>query len=834
MRAVKWMIGLAGGAVLLLGAGMVALVLALDAGALTPRLVAAIEGATGRTAALGAVSLRPGLTPRLTVEGATLANLPGGSRPEMARIRRMEASLAVLPLLRGEVAFRSVTIDGADILLERLADGSENWALTPPARAATPAPAPAPAASTAPRRPIAIGELLLTDSRVTLPDPRLGTVVVERGRIDGFGEGGPVGIAARLALHGAAATLEAETGPLPAPPGAPWPLRGTLSFGANRLSAEGRLGESVVLAATLPEPAALLPLFAALVPDASLPPVLPPIEAALRLGPEFAPSDILLRLGAADLSPLVPGLALARLELRAPALDAAAELTAEGSRNGLAFRAALGLDAPGVLLPGAPEQPVRITGDITAAEAVAKLSGRIERPRSLSGATLELEVAVPDLAAFAPVLPGPPPLRDLRIEARLAAPGRVTGEIRIAPFRVTAPVIQAEGEVTLQPGWPVGLNGRIALARLDLDALMERVAATTQAPARAATHHAPASPPPAPAPAQADGRVIPDIPLPLDVVRAYRGRLDISADHLTVAGTDWRQVRGQLAMADGSARLTSFSAVTPGGPVHGEATLDAAAAPPAVTLNLRSQGPGIDLAALRRARQEATGIEGRAEIRLELSGRGATTRAVAATLTGEAGMAVVEGRLAHAGLLRLGPDLVGLIFPSIPREGLELRCLALRLSAHDGIARTQALMLETSAGRVDGVAAVNLRTEGLAARLMPDVSLLGVRVRAPVGIGGTLAAPRIGVDPGRAVGQMIGDTVANRLWRDPTVEWLRGQVTGSAPAGDCASQLRIARFGADGPVPPPQRVVPGVPRELQGTTQDLLRGLGGLLGGGRR
>lgn len=834
MRALKWAVGLVGGVALLLAGGMVALVVALDAGALTPRLVAAIEGATGRTATLGAVSLRPGLTPKLAVEGATLANLPGGSRPEMARIRRMEASLALLPLLRGEVAFGTITVDGADILLERLDDGSPNWALRPPPRDAAPGPAPAaPAEPSAPRRPVAIGELLLTDSQVTLPDPRLGTVAVERVRLTGVGGGGPVAIAARFTLHGTAAALEAETGPVPAPAEAPWPLRGTLTLGANRFSAEGQLGEPVALAASLPEPAALLPLVAALAPGATLPPVLPPVEASLRLGPALEPSDILLRLDAADLSALVPGLALARLDLRAPALDAAAEMTVEGSQNGLAFRAVLGLDAPGALLPAEPERPVAVTGEVAAAGAVAKLAGRIERPRLLAGVALDLQVTVPELAALAPVLPGPPPLRDLSIEARLVAPRGLAEELRIAPFRVAAPDVQAEGEVTLLPGRPVGLNGRVAAARLDLDALLERVAATTQPPpgTPAPADAPPAAPPPA---ARADGRVIPDIPLPLEVVRAYRGQLDLSADHLIVAGTDWRQVRGTLAMADRTARLAPFAAVTPGGPVRGDARLDAAADPPAIALNLRSEGPGIDLAALRRARQEATGIEGRAEIRLELSGRGATTRAVAATLDGEAGMAVVGGRIAQAGLLRLGPDLVGLLFPGMPREGLELRCLALRVSATEGAARTQALLLETSAGRVDGVAAVNLRTESLAARLLPDVTILGVRVRAPVGIGGTLAAPRVGVDPGRALTQAIGDTVANRLWRDPTVEWLRGQLSGSTPAGDCASQLRLARFGAEGPVPPPQRIVPGVPRELQGTTQDLLRGLGGLLGGGRR
>jgi AsmA protein len=335
------------------------------------------------------------------------------------------------------------------------------------------------------------------------------------------------------------------------------------------------------------------------------------------------------------------------------------------------------------------------------------------------------------------------------------------------------------------------------------------------------------------------------MPLPVALVRAHRGQIAFTADHLTLGGTDWRQVRGTLALADGVARLTNFAAVTPGGPVRGQTTLDAAADPPRLALALRSEGRGLDLAALRRARGEATGIEGRAEVVLDITGRGATTRAIAATLSGELGVAIIEGRIAQAGMLRLGPDLIRLLLPGMPQEGVALRCLALRMSAEDGMARSQALLAETSAGRIEGVLAVNLRTEALAARLLPDVTLLGIRVRAPVGIGGTLAAPRVGVEPGRALGQVIEDTVANRLWRDPTVEWLRGQVGGASPGGDCAAQLRLARMGAEGPVPPAERVIPVVPRELQGTTQDVLRGLGGiggavggaiggLLGGGRR
>ena len=122
----------------LAGGGVVALTYALDAGALTPRIVAAIEAATGRAATLGHVSIGLGLTPRVTIEDATLANIPGGSRPEMARIRHIEAHLALLPLLGGDIAFSRIAVEGADILLETAADGTPNWVSSPTPRDAAP------------------------------------------------------------------------------------------------------------------------------------------------------------------------------------------------------------------------------------------------------------------------------------------------------------------------------------------------------------------------------------------------------------------------------------------------------------------------------------------------------------------------------------------------------------------------------------------------------------------------------------------------------------------------------------------------------------------------
>ena len=159
--------------------------------------------------------------------------------------------------------------------------------------------------------------------------------------------------------------------------------------------------------------------------------------------------------------------------------------------------------------------------------------------------------------------------------------------------------------------------------------------------------------------------------------------------------------------------------------------------------------------------------------------------------------------------------------------------------------RSQALLLEGGFGRIDGDLAVNLRDETLAARLLPDIQVLGgVTLRTPIGIGGTLTAPRVGVEPGAALAQwppMPSPTGSGAAARWP------GSVARARPIAQ--AQLRLARLGQEGrlPVAAPAlvplvprelqgaaREVQGVVREVQGAAQDVLRGIGGLFGGGRR
>jgi uncharacterized protein involved in outer membrane biogenesis len=93
------------------------------------------EAATGRKLTLaGDVRLSIfTLTPSLAVDDVSFANAPWGSRPEMAKLKRLEAQVALMPLLSKQVQVQRFILVGPDILLETDAAGKGNWEFASPA-----------------------------------------------------------------------------------------------------------------------------------------------------------------------------------------------------------------------------------------------------------------------------------------------------------------------------------------------------------------------------------------------------------------------------------------------------------------------------------------------------------------------------------------------------------------------------------------------------------------------------------------------------------------------------------------------------------------------------
>jgi len=98
------------------------------------RVAEEVRAVTGRDLAIdGDMSLSLLPSPALSVSGVRLANLPGGSAPDMARLKSLEVHVALVPLLSGKVQVTSVTLVEPVVLLERLPNGQANWQFTPQA-----------------------------------------------------------------------------------------------------------------------------------------------------------------------------------------------------------------------------------------------------------------------------------------------------------------------------------------------------------------------------------------------------------------------------------------------------------------------------------------------------------------------------------------------------------------------------------------------------------------------------------------------------------------------------------------------------------------------------
>ena len=776
--------------VVLLLAGAAVFLATLDIERYRPRIQAAVQAATGRAVALGAMRLGLGLTPRIAVREVRLANLPGGTRPDMLQVAEAELEVALLPLLSGNIALRRLVLKAPQILLE-VVNGEPNWRFAPPA-----APPAAPAGPAAPRRPPAldIGSVEMRDAKIEFPGGPPGGVVVPT--LDASGRGN-LSLRGTLRWGELPVSFDVEGGPLARLLGAAgpaWPLRVRAEAAGARLQAQGTVREPrgllgydlelIVEAASLQGLAALT--------GRPLPPL---TSIALRgrvSGDGLAlptPQAMTLTLSAAELA---PGVALTRFELAMPSATEMARLTVAGSRAGQSFTLAGSLGPLAPVLAGQP-LGLDLAGEHLGYAVAAQ--GRVARP--LAGTGVDVVVTARSAA-----------LGQARV--RIGERGAFFADgAALQDVVLEGPVAVGTGALVLSRAPVPGLSGRLALSRFDIDAARAATAAPAAAPAAAPVAAAP------PPPAAPDRRLIPNIPLDFSRLPAAVADLAFSVETLRLNARDWRAVEGRLLLADRRARIDPLLLTLHGGRITFRLAADNAG--PLPQLQVSARGDGVDVAAFGAA------IAGRGEIDLDLRGQGADTRAWAASAIGHAAVAVTDGRVS--------PSLVRSALPQ-QAQGLAgeigLACIAVRFDVVAGIGQARTLFVDSSLGRATGQGQVSLRDETLALRLNTDLRLPvsgtpGLRVRAPLPVSGLWSAPRF--DGSAMVGSVLSGQ-ADRLLPGLGQALGAGQGAGP-PMSDCATALGLARGGRAGPVPASQAPAPEPPAPPGARPQapDLLRGL---------
>ena len=107
----KWVLGIVSASIVLSGVAVYVILLSYNYNSLKPEIIRAVKDDTGRELTLGGdISLKIGFAPALVVKDVSFQNASWGSQPELAKIRRFEIKVKLLPLLSRRIEIKRVEL----------------------------------------------------------------------------------------------------------------------------------------------------------------------------------------------------------------------------------------------------------------------------------------------------------------------------------------------------------------------------------------------------------------------------------------------------------------------------------------------------------------------------------------------------------------------------------------------------------------------------------------------------------------------------------------------------------------------------------------------------
>jgi AsmA protein len=779
----------------------------INAARLKAELQRSVLRATGRPFTIdGDLHIAMGLSPTVTAQDITLANVPGGSAPSMLRAATLHAQVALLPLLNGRVVLQDVSLQGADLLFENGPDGRPNWQFQVQRR-------PLIESSDSGSAPHAGGSLdvhtvRLQDGHLTwrLAPDRAVTVAISDAEIRADGVDGAMRGEAHGSAYGVPFAVTANAGSFARLQGGPvtalagtWALNVAMSAADATLRIDGGVNhpdewrgyaflvtgnapDLSKLAAWLPAPLAL-PLrdvnFTTRVSDGS--------------NGVFRTAALSLHAGAADLGASLPGLSLREAVFSAPGPGQQAQFSVDGSYQGAPLRLAGTTTQPDIL---SGNVPLPLT--LSAQAGTANLSARGTVPPSLTanGFDLTLELRTPNLADLSGLVGRKlPDIRDVMLGAHVGDAGFRLRGIDLRDLALESSIGDLAGNLTVAWAPVITLTGTLTSKRFDADAAWDswEIFAASPPPGQVTTGVA--SPAPSPA------TVLPANILPFGALRGADGDLTMALDSFVAGGETYRDVHAKLVAADGRIVVNPLRLTAPQGVVIGGLTVDASASPPQLAVSFRA--PGLAAAKVSSLFGYPGGASGQLQVDAQLSAAGASAHELAAGLDGHLGLSLVNGSVSDALLQSaLGSALSRAGVPALGGD-VAVRCFASRTNFSHGRGDVQVLALDTPQMTLDGDGTIDMGPETVALHLRPLVRVGGTAVAAPVSLSGSFGDLHAALDP---VSGRVGISIG-----------------GPAPSGDpCVAKLATARGGMPGPMPAAVRAQGAGPIKKP---TDLLRGL---------
>ncbi len=299
--------------------------------------------------------------------------------------------------------------------------------------------------------------------------------------------------------------------------------------------------------------------------------------------------------------------------------------------------------------------------------------------------------------------------------------GSLAGSAYEAGFTVLLP--GAEGTA---PGVTHDVRGTVRLGETDLDALLPVLESFAPPKAKAeGPASAPAAPPAKPRAAGGNG------------APGLYADVQLAVDGLTVVRLPMKDIAVRLVADKGAFTAAPFSLNLFDGSISGNAGCDLRAEPPGV--HAAAVAKGVRVNPLLQALAGEESLAGRADLELDVQGKGLAWAELAPTLQGTAKVVMTEGEV--RGFNLIPADLPGI--SPVPAE-FTVERLSSSWVGSKGVFTSRDILVQSPALKVQGGGTVNLGKSSTALGL--DFLVGGLPPAIPFKVEGPFASLRYGVD----------------------------------------------------------------------------------------
>ncbi|HJV42242.1 AsmA family protein [Caulobacter sp.] len=444
----------------------------------------------------------------------------------------------------------------------------------------------------------------------------------------------------------------------------------------------------------------------------------------------------------------------------------------------------------GPLLNITPNRPYPFDAEVRAGSTHILAKGQVTKPFDLARFETQLTVSGADLNRLHDLtgltLPNTPPYR---VSGRLVRKGQ-RSDFETLSGRIGDSDIRGDLFVLTGRERPY-LEADLRSKRLDFDDLGSLVGA---APATGRGETASAGQKIEAAQRDATQRLLPDATLQVERVRAMDAKVSYRADTVNAPNLPLRKVSLELALDKGVLTLDPLAFTFSRGDLRGKVRLDARPATPRTDLDVRLTNARLeDFIPIQSEGKPA--ISGPVMARAKLSGVGNSVHRAAASADGEVTLVAPRGQIrqAFAELLGVNASKGLILLLSKSDKETAVRCAVADFSVKNGVMTTNHLVADTGVVLAKGRGEINLETERMNFRIEGDSKKPRLmRLFIPITVKGPFLAPKIGLDPSKAVGQG-GVAAALGSIINPIAALLPFVTTGEAKDADCAGLVSDAR-----------------------------------------